>query len=92
MLREQNQNILVIGFYMKKVKFILEQAVKAQRGVEIWLSSFFNLGSRWGCGQCHALATLPLGNRPSTHCTGLGGLQDCSGWVQQILLPIGFDS
>jgi len=34
MLREHNWNIPVIGFYMKKVKvkYILEQAMKAQRG------------------------------------------------------------
>jgi hypothetical protein len=33
-LREHNQNVPVTGFYMKnvKVKFILEQAMKAQRG------------------------------------------------------------
>jgi hypothetical protein len=32
-----------------KVKFTLEQATKAQRGVEVYLYSFFNLGARW-CG------------------------------------------
>ena len=32
---------------MVKVKFILEQALKVQRGLEIWLYSFFNLGARW---------------------------------------------
>jgi len=31
-----------------KVKFTLEQATKAQRGVEIELYSFFNIGARWG--------------------------------------------
>jgi hypothetical protein len=31
-----------------KVKFTLEQAMKAQRGLEVWLYSFFNLGARWG--------------------------------------------
>ena len=37
MLKEHNRNIPVTGFYMKKVKvkvkFILEQAMKAQRGI-----------------------------------------------------------
>jgi len=33
---------------MIKVKFALEQATKAQRGVELLLYSFFNLGARWG--------------------------------------------
>jgi len=32
---------------MIKVKFTLEQALKVQRGVEVWLYSFFNFGTRW---------------------------------------------
>jgi hypothetical protein len=31
-----------------KVKFTLEQTTKAQRGVEVELYSFLNLGARWG--------------------------------------------
>jgi hypothetical protein len=31
-----------------KVKFALQQVTKAQRGVEVQLYSFFNLGARWG--------------------------------------------
>ena len=30
------------------VKFNLEQAMKAQRKIEVYLYSFFNLGARWG--------------------------------------------
>jgi hypothetical protein len=30
------------------IKFSLEQAMKAQRGVEVQLYSFLNLGARWG--------------------------------------------
>jgi hypothetical protein len=30
------------------VKFALEEAIKAQRGVEIKLYPFFNLGNAWG--------------------------------------------
>jgi hypothetical protein len=30
-----------------KVKFALEHVTKAQRGVEIYLYSFFNIGARW---------------------------------------------
>jgi hypothetical protein len=30
------------------VKFALEQAIKAQRGAEVYLYSFFNLGTTWG--------------------------------------------
>jgi hypothetical protein len=29
-----------------------------------------NLGTRWGCGQCHALSALLPGNRPGTYSTG----------------------
>jgi hypothetical protein len=31
-----------------KVKLTLDQAMKTQRGVEVQLYSFFNLGGRWG--------------------------------------------
>ena len=31
-----------------EVKFILVQATRAQRGVELYLYSFFNLAARWG--------------------------------------------
>ena len=31
-----------------KVKFTLQQAMKAQRGVQVQLYSSFNLGARWG--------------------------------------------
>jgi hypothetical protein len=29
------------------VMFTLEQATKAQMGVQVWLCSFLNLGARW---------------------------------------------
>jgi hypothetical protein len=32
--------------HIKKVKFIPEQAMKAQRGVQVYLYSFFNLSIR----------------------------------------------
>jgi hypothetical protein len=32
----------------KKIKFTLEQAMKTQRGVEVYVYSFFNLRARWG--------------------------------------------
>jgi len=47
------------------VKFSLEQATKAQRGVDIQRYSFFNLGPKMGVGgQGHALAALPTGKDP----------------------------
>jgi len=33
---------------IKTVKVTLEQAIKAQRGVDVELYSFFNLGAIWG--------------------------------------------
>jgi hypothetical protein len=33
---------------VSKVKLALEQAMKAQRGVVVYLYSFFNLGAIWG--------------------------------------------
>ena len=51
------------------VKFTLEQATKVQRGVEIYVYSFFNLGARWSGWS----TPRPGRERPSTQCTG--------GWV-----------
>jgi len=52
-----------------EIKFTLQQTMKAQRrsrGIAlIQPQCYMGVG-----GQCHALATLPLGNRPSTHSTG----------------------
>jgi len=60
-----------------KVKFTLEQAMKAREGVEIWRYSFFNLSARWGeGGQCHVLAT---GKETWYPLTG--------GWVAENLAP-----
>jgi hypothetical protein len=51
-------------FTHKKVKFALEQAIKAQGGAEAKFRSFFNLGARWVGGKGHAPAALPAGNSP----------------------------
>jgi len=54
----------------KGVKFTLEQATKTQWGSR-GIALLFNLCARWGVGdQCHALATLPPGEGPTTHCIG----------------------
>jgi hypothetical protein len=60
-------------------KFTPEQDMKAQRGVEVY-SSTFSLTSALdggGGGQCHALAN--------------GGGQGQSGWVEIISPPPGFN-
>ena len=56
-----------------KVKFTLEQTKNVQRGVEVWLYSFFNLGCR--CGWVVDTMPRPLYPRekPGAHCVG--------GWV-----------
>jgi hypothetical protein len=42
-------NILIIPFWVfNKMKFTLEQAMKAQRGRKNKLYSLFNLAARWG--------------------------------------------
>jgi hypothetical protein len=41
-----NITLRAIGWEEVKVKITTEQAMKAQRGVEVWLHSFFNLGAR----------------------------------------------
>jgi len=53
-----------------KVKFTLEQATKAQMGVEVQFYSFFNLRTNWVGDQRHAPAALPPGKRPGTHRIG----------------------
>ena len=48
--------------------------MKVQRGVEVWLYSFFNLGTRWGWVPNGTPRPLyPPDKRPGTHCVG--------GWV-----------
>jgi len=53
--------------------FILEKAMKAQKGVEVKLYSFFNLGATWGWVVNATPQPLYPLERPSTHCVG--------GWV-----------
>jgi hypothetical protein len=38
--------MFIIGYIKVKGNFALEQATRAQRGVEIYLHTFFNLGAR----------------------------------------------
>ena len=57
-----------------KVKFTLQHAINVQRGVEVYLYSFFNIGFRWGVGgERNVPSALRTGMRPGTHCAG--------GWV-----------
>ena len=54
------------------LKFTLEQATKAQRGIRVWLYSFFNLGAkwRWLVKATPPSPTLYPQERPGTHCIG----------------------
>ena len=59
-----------------KVKFTLEQAMKAQRGSRGTLCSFFNLGTRWGGWSTPRPGrTLPPGKTRYPSCRRLGGPQ-----------------
>jgi hypothetical protein len=56
-----------------EIKFTPEQATKAQRGVEVSLYSFFNIGTKWGWVVNDKPQPLYPRERPGTHCIG--------GWV-----------
>jgi hypothetical protein len=67
-------NLFIVKFWLTgkltKVKVTLEQTMKAQRGVEVFL---LNLDAGWGVGgQRHAPAALPLEKRFGTHSTRIG--------------------
>ena len=65
-------------------KFIPEQATKE----DVYLYSFFNLGSRWGVGgQRHAPAALPPEKTGYTLYRRMGELQGRSGRMRKISLP-----
>jgi hypothetical protein len=66
-----------------KVKVTLEQATKAQRGVQVQVYYFFNLGARldWVGGQRHAPAVLPPGKTRCPLYRWLGRPQCRSGRV-----------
>ena len=53
-----------------KVNFTLEQATKAQMGVEVKLYSFFNFGARWGGRSNSRLNRFTPEKRSDTHCIG----------------------
>jgi hypothetical protein len=63
-----------------KVKFTLQQATKSQRGVNVYLYSFCNLGARCGGRSTPRAGGFVPGNNPVTLVKGLGGAQECSGW------------
>ena len=75
-----------------KVNFTLEQATKAQRGVEVWLYSFLNLGAIWvWVVNATPRSLYPLGKTRYPLYRGLGGPQGRSGQVRKISPPPGFD-
>ena len=51
------------------IKFTLEEAMKAKKGVKVLLYTYFNLDARWGL--IPLLASSPPGKRPDTHPTGV---------------------
>jgi len=75
-----------------KVKFTLEQAKKAQRGVEIYLYSFFNLGARWSGWSTPRPGRFTPGKDRYPLYRRLGGRQSRSGEMQKISPPTGIRS
>jgi hypothetical protein len=61
--------------YSINVKFTLEQAMKAQRGVEVQLYSYFTLDARWRKVVNATRRLLYWGKSASTHCTGRAQLK-----------------
>ena len=73
-----------------KVNFTLEQATKAQRGVEVWLYSFLNLGAIWvWVVNATPRSLYPWGKTRYPLYRGLGGPQGRSGQVRKISPPSG---
>ena len=73
-------------------KFTLEQAKEAQRGLEVLLYTFFNLGARWGW-VVHATPRplYPRERDPVPNGRRLGRRQGRSGRVRKISAQPGFD-
>ena len=66
--------------------------MKAQKRVELYLYSFFNLNARWdGWSTPRPNCFTPVKETRYPLCRRLGGLQAHSGRVQKISPPPGFD-
>jgi hypothetical protein len=74
-----------------KVKFTLEQAMKAQRGSRGKLYPFFNLGAIWGGCSTSRPGRFTPGIYPVPIYRRLGGLQCRSRRLRKISPPQGFD-
>jgi len=75
-----------------KVKSTVEQATKTQRGVEVYLYFYFNLGARWWWVVNSTPRPLYPRERPLYPLyRRLGGPQSRSGQVRKISPPSGFD-
>jgi hypothetical protein len=78
--------------YIKgKVDFTLDQATKAQRGVEVYLCSFFNLGARRGGWPTSRSDRITPGKTRYPLYRRLGGPQGRFERVREISPPPGFD-
>jgi hypothetical protein len=75
-----------------KANLTLEQATKAQMGVEVRLYTFFNFGARCGGRLKSRPARFTPGKRSDTHCTGgCVGPRTVLGGCGISCLPPGFD-
>ena len=76
-----------------KKNFTLEQAMKAHRGAEVYLYSFFNLGARWGwMVNAMPLPLYPSGKTRYSMYRRLGTPLGRSGRVRKISPPTGIRS
>jgi hypothetical protein len=75
------------------IKFTLEQAMKAQRRVEVYLYSFFRLGVRcWGGWWTpRPYISIPGKETRYQFYRTIGGPQDRSGWMRETSPLPGFD-
>jgi len=77
---------------IKEVQFTLEQATKAQRGVELWRYPFFNLGATYGgLTTPRSIRFTPRKQTRYPLYRRLGGSQGRSERVRKISPPLEFD-
>jgi len=70
---------------LPNVKFTIEQAMKAQRGVKVYVCSFFNLGAIWGeWSSPRSDRFTPLKQTQYPLYSKICGSQGRSGWLRKI--------
>jgi hypothetical protein len=69
---------------LPNVKFTIEQVLKAQRGVEVYVCSFLNLGVRWdGWSSSRSCRFTPSKQTQYPLYSTICGSQGRSGWLRK---------